>query len=201
MQTTSGCEDQSWQGFLKVGIFMYWSRDLGKRKVPLSFCILTLSFKLYLCNYEADPLKWLCFWPDFSYRRVDSASSCPLFVLIHSFEKLEDPSQNSQWDDQVTILKHRQHYGSKRYVHGTGWTRDTMEHYKSHGSNQLDNHNNLWAVWTREREKNLYGLGPFFKPVVRWFSFSQSFYSIFQFSPCSIFFIAFQILSNLLKWR
>ena len=39
--------------FLKVGIHM--SRP-GQRKVPLSFCLLALSFKLYLYNCEADPL-------------------------------------------------------------------------------------------------------------------------------------------------
>ena len=34
------------------------SRLGGKRKVPLSFCILALSFKVYLYNCEADPLTY-----------------------------------------------------------------------------------------------------------------------------------------------
>ena len=55
LRTTSVCEDHSWQGFSKVGI----CNDVEKRKVPLSFCILALSFKLYLYNCEADPLKLL----------------------------------------------------------------------------------------------------------------------------------------------
>ena len=53
--TTSGCEDHSWHIFFNC-CYMDWYRNLGKRKVPLSFCLQALSFKLYLYNCEADPL-------------------------------------------------------------------------------------------------------------------------------------------------
>ena len=41
------------EAFLKVVICNDVCRDLGKRKVPLSFCILALFFQLYVYNCEA----------------------------------------------------------------------------------------------------------------------------------------------------
>ena len=50
------------QGFFESW-YMYWWWDLGKRLVPLSFCIWGLSFQTNLFNCEADPLNSFCEFP------------------------------------------------------------------------------------------------------------------------------------------
>ena len=60
--------------------YMYWWRDLGKRLLPLSFCIWGLSFQTNLFNCEADPLKLIWLWTvnTFSDRSIEMKLSVPL---------------------------------------------------------------------------------------------------------------------------
>ena len=74
---TRGCKFHEWlRGPLEAGFFESW------RKVPLSFCVLALSFKLYLYNCEADPLR--C-WKQSPFRlsgHQKETSYFPYFILV-----------------------------------------------------------------------------------------------------------------------
>ena len=79
------------QGFFESW-YMYWWRDLGKRLVPLSFCIWGLSFQTNLFNCEADPLSLHWVNNNFTFYfslRITSHFTSPLFskVLIKSLSK------------------------------------------------------------------------------------------------------------------